>query len=164
MDVRNFAAYLFLRPFRFYLYITTKYDMSFPFEQGRGTRKWSTFALGLERNRGPRYITLHDYIFARNSGRIHHGRCRNTACRFTTKASCGYNVPMSVGTWIFRIRKSELCEDDTRIMTRVENHALFTRTVADRPGIRTVSQPLHNVLFTVGSLMGYRLSDQRTGQ
>jgi len=32
-------------------------------------------------------------------------------------------------------------------------HALFTRTIADRPGIRTVSQPLHNVLFTVGSLM-----------
>ena len=82
----------------FYLYITTEYDMSFPFEQGWGTRTWSASALGLKRNRGPRSITLHDRIFARDSAQIHHGRCRNTACRFTAKATCGYNVPMSVGT------------------------------------------------------------------
>src|SRR6267154_180950 len=90
MDVRNFMAYLFLQPFGFYLYIATKCDMPFPFEKGRGTRRWTTSALGLERNRGPRSITLHDRIFARDSAQIHHGRCRNTARRFTAKASCGY--------------------------------------------------------------------------
>lgn len=91
-------AYLFLRSFGLYLYIATKYDMSFPFEQGRGTRRWTTSAFGLERDREPRFITLHGCIFARNSARIHHGRCWNTARRFTAKASRGYNVPMSVRT------------------------------------------------------------------
>ena len=78
-DMRNFMEYLFLRPFGFYLDITAKYDMPFTFEQGRGTRRWTTSALGLERNRGPRYIAFHGCIFARDSAQIHHRRCRNTA-------------------------------------------------------------------------------------
>lgn len=39
-----------------------------------------------------------------------------------------------------------------------QNNSPFTRTVADRPGMRTVSHPLQRVRFTVGSLAG-RVSD-----
>jgi hypothetical protein len=46
---------------------------------------------------------------------------------------------------------------DSKRMER-QNDSPFTRTVADRPGIRTVSHPLQRVRFTVGSLAG-RVSD-----
>ena len=138
----------FLRSLGLYLYIAAKYDMSFSLEQGRGTRRWTTSALGLWRNR-VRFVNLHACIFATGSARVRHRRRRNTACRSAAKAVCGNNVPMILGTWIIRISKSSRLHE-----LAAERHALFTRTVADRPGIRTVSQPLHSVLFTVGSLMG----------
>ena len=90
---------LFLRSLGLYLYITAKYDMSFSLEQGRGTRRWTTSALGLWRNRG-RVVNLHVCIFTTGSARVRHRRCRYTACRSAAKAVCGYNVPMILGTWI----------------------------------------------------------------
>jgi hypothetical protein len=141
-----------------YLHITAKYDMPFSLEQRRGARRWTTTsALGLQRKRRApnRSVNLHGRIFAMGSIRVfhsHRGR-RNTACRFTAKAVCNYNVPMSVGTYILESGKIRLCENDMGARRGKKRHALFTRTVADRPGIRTVSQPLHSVLFTVGSLM-----------
>ena len=90
---------LFLRSLGLYLYITAKYDMSFSLEQGRGTRRRSTSALRLWRNRA-RFVNFHVCIFATGSARVLHRRRRNTACRSTAKAVCGYNVPMILGTWI----------------------------------------------------------------
>src|SRR6266702_5972193 len=55
---------------------------------------------------------------------------------------------MIIGSWT---------GSEIRIRERQDNSP-FTRTVADRPGIRTVSHPLQSVRFTVGSLIAQVLN------